>query len=148
MGFALLDSSGKVLFSMICFGGGEYWASDGSNSGAYFEPDSGNILYNYHADDTFAFSLLNSAGNYSLTAAGSIGGGSPTTFTGSINMTTGGPTQVQYIDNNGGNGSDVQFSSMSIASTPVPEPAMLGLVVIGAAALLMTKRPRRISNKA
>jgi hypothetical protein len=144
MGFALLDSSGNVLFSMICFGGGEYWASDGSNSGAYFEPDSGNILYNYHADDTFAFSLLNSAGNYSLMAAGSIGGGSPTTFTGSINMATGGPTQVQYIDNNGGNGSDVQWSSMSIASTPVPEPAMLGVVAIGAAGLLLTKRsPRR-----
>ena len=148
MGFALLDSSGKVLFSMICFGGGEYWASDGTNSGAYFEPDSGNILYNYHADDTFAFSLLNSTGNYSLTAAGNIGGGSPTTFTGSINMATGGPTQVQYIDNNGGNGSDVQWSSMSIASTPVPEPAMLGLVAIGAAALLMTKRSRRISKQA
>ncbi len=148
MGFALLDSSGKVLFSMICFGGGEYWASDGSNSGAYFEPDSGNILYNYHLDDTFAFNLLNSAGNYSLTAAGSIGGGSPTTFTGSINMAGGGPTQVQYIDNNGGNGSDVQFSSMSIASTPVPEPAMLGLMAISAGAILMTKRRARVGKQA
>ena len=144
MGYALLDSSGKVLFSMICFGGGEYWASDGTNGGAYFEPAAGNILYNYHADDTFAFNLLNSTGDYSLTASGSIFGGSPTSFTGSINMATGGPTQVQYIDNNGGNGSDVQWSNMSIASTPVPEPAVLGLVAIGAAGLLMTKRsPRR-----
>lgn len=143
MGFALLDSSGKVLFSMICFGGGEYWASDGTNSGAYFEAASGNILYNYHADDTFAFTLLNAAGNYSLTASGNIGGGSPTSFTGSINMSTGGPTQVQYIDNNGGNGSDVQWSTMSITSTPVPEPAMLGLAALSGAALLMTRRPHR-----
>ncbi len=143
MGFALLDSSGKVLFSMICFGGGEYWASDGTNSGAYFEAASGNILYNYHADDTFAFTLLNAAGNYSLTASGNIGGGSPTSFTGSINMSTGGPTQVQYIDNNGGNGSDVQWSTMSITSTPVPEPAMLGLAALSGAALLMIRRPHR-----
>jgi hypothetical protein len=145
MGFSLLDSSGKVLFSMTAFGGGEYWATDASGT---FEPASGNILYNYHADDTFAFSLLNAAGNYSLTATGNIGAGTSATFTGSINMATGGPAQVQYFDNNGGNGSDVQWSTLSIASTPVPEPATLALFAGAGLALLFAGRRRALHRHA
>lgn len=143
LGFALLDSGGKVLFSLTAFGGGEYWATDATNSGAYFEPASGNILYNYHLDDNFVFNLLNSAGDYSLTATGSIGGAPTATFNGSINMATGGPTQVEYFNNNGGNGSDVQWSSMSISTTPTPEPASLAGALFAFAGLALLSRRRR-----
>jgi MYXO-CTERM domain-containing protein len=142
LGFALLDSKGNVLFSMIAFGGGEYWASDATNGGAYFEPASGNILYNYHADDTFAFDLLNSQGEYSMTVSGNTGTGSPVTFAGQINMATGGPSAVEYIDNNGGNGSDVQWSTMSIAATPTPEPTSLAIAGVAVGGLLLLRRRR------
>lgn len=143
LGFSLLDNSGNVLFSMTAFGGGEYWAQDATNGGAYFEPASGNILYNYHADDTFAFTLLNSAGDYSMTVTGNTGTGSPITFTGQINMATGGPAAVEYFDNNGGNGSDVQWSTMSITeSTPTPEPASFAIFGSAAAGLLLLGRRR------
>ena len=146
LGFSLLDSSGNVLFSMTAFGGGEYWAQDATNGGAYFEPASGNILYNYHADDTFAFSLLNSNGDYSMTVSGSTGTGSPITFTGQINMANGGPSAVQYFDNNGGNGSDVQWSTMSITnSAPTPEPTSVALFGFAGGGLLLLGRRRKLA---
>lgn len=140
MGWRLLDASGKVLFAMTAFGGGSsYWSTDAAGT-----VRQSNILYNYKIDDIFKFTLLNALGDYSLTASGDTSTGQAVTFTGQINMLSGGPTQVQYFDNNGGNYSDVQWSQMSISGDPVPEPTILGFAALAVGGLVLLNRtPRR-----
>ncbi|MHB1767052.1 MAG: glycoside hydrolase family 16 protein [Phycisphaerae bacterium] len=143
MGWRLLDSSGKVLFAMTAFGGGSsYWSTDAKGIA-----QQANILYNYQIDDMFKFTLLNALGDYSLTASGNTSTGQAVTFSGQINMLTGGPAQVQYFDNNGGNNSDVQWSQMSISGDPVPEPSDLGLTALAAGALLILPQCRKRVRK-
>ncbi len=138
MGWRLLDSSGKVLFAMTAFGGGaSYWSTDATGT-----VQRSDILYNYQVDDTFKFTLLNTLGDYSLTVSGNTVTGQAVTFSGEINMLTGGPAQVQYFDNNGGNNSDVQWSQMSISGDPVPEPSVLGFSALAAGVLVMLPRCR------
>ena len=141
MGWRLLDASGKVLFAMTAFGGGSsYWSTDANGTVARSD-----ILYNYQVDDLFKFTLLNASGDYSLTTSGNTSTGQAVSFSGQIDMLTGGPAQVQYFDNNGGNNSDVQWSQMSISGDPVPEPSILGFITLAAGALLLLpRRPRRV----
>ncbi len=142
MGWRLLDASGKVLFAMTAFGGGSsYWSTD--SRGTIQQAD---ILYNFKIDDLFKFTLLNTAGDYSLTASGNTSTGQAVIFAGQINMLSGGPTQVQYFDNNGGNNSDVQWSQMSITGNPVPEPTVLGFAALAAGGLVLASRRRRVPS--
>ncbi len=143
MGWRLLDASGKVLFAMTAFGGGSsYWSTDATGT-----VQQSNILYNYKIDDIFKFTLLNALGDYSLTASGNTSTGQAVTFSGQINMLSGGPAQVQYFDNNGGNYSDVQWSQMSISGDPVPEPSILGFAALAAGGLVLASRRRMLPHR-
>jgi hypothetical protein len=55
-------------------------------------------------------------------------------------MLTGGITQADIYNNNGGYGSDVQFDNLAI--TNVPEPVSFAMVGFGAAMLLTRRRSR------
>ena len=63
------------------------------------------VPYNYHAIDTFSFAL-NSVGPttaaYTFTASGGNVSGGTQSFTGTISMLTGGITQADIYNNNGG----------------------------------------------
>ncbi len=137
LGFSLEDSSGNALFDFHVQGGGPgYLLSDATQTGTV----SG-VGYNYHAIDTFSFTL-NSVGPataaYSFTASGgSVAGGSQA-YTGTISMLTGGISQVAIYNNNGGEGSDVQFDDLAI--TNVPEPVSLAAVGTGMAMLMIRRR--------
>ncbi len=138
LGFSLEDSSGNALFDFHVQGGGPgYLLSDATQTGTV---ESG-VGYNYHAIDTFSFTL-NSVGPataaYTFTASGgSVSGGSQT-YTGTISMLTGGISQVAIYNNNGGQGSDIQFDNLSI--TNVPEPVSISAAGIGAALLMIRRR--------
>jgi len=141
LGFSLDDSSGNALFDFHAVGGSGYYLSDATQS----DTSESTVGYNYHAIDNFAFELTSvgaTTAAYSFTVSGgsgSIAGGSQT-FTGTISMATGGISQVEIYNNNGGDGSDVQFDYLAI--TNVPEPVSAGMAGFGALSLLMRPRKR------
>ncbi len=137
LGWRLLDAAGKTLFAMTTFGGGKYWSTDIHGS-----VQRTAILYNYRMDDIFTLKLLDGAGDYTLGVTGNTATGQSVIFSGQIDMSTGGPAQVQYFNNNGGNGSDVQWSQMSITGTPTPEPGTAALLLSAGSLLLLTPRIR------
>jgi hypothetical protein len=55
-------------------------------------------------------------------------------------MLTGGVTQADIFNNNGGEGSDVQFDNLAI--TNVPEPVSFAVLGFGVASLLTRRRSR------
>jgi PEP-CTERM motif len=140
LGFSLDDSSGNVLFDFAAQGGGPgYLLTDATQTAV---PET-TVPYNYHSIDTFSFAL-NSVGPtsaaYTFTASGGNVSGGTQSFTGTISMLTGGITQADIYNNNGGEGSDVQFDDLAI--TNVPEPVSFGLAGLGAASLLARRRSR------
>ncbi len=140
LGFSLDDSSGNVLFNFAAQGGGPgYLLTDATQTAV---PET-TVGYNYHAIDTFSFAL-NSVGPtsaaYTFTASGGSVSGGTQSFIGTISMLTGGITQADIYNNNGGEGSDVQFDNLAI--TNVPEPVSLAVAGLGAASLLIRRRSR------
>jgi hypothetical protein len=140
LGFSLDDSSGNALFNFAVQGGGPgYLLTDATQTAV---PET-TVPYNYHGIDTFSFAL-NSVGatsaSYTLTASGANVTGGTQSFTGTISMLTGGITQADIYNNNGGDGSDVQFDNLAI--TNVPEPVTFAIVGLGAASLLARRRGR------
>ena len=101
------------------------------------------VPYNYHAIDTFSFTL-NSVGAstaaYTFTASGGNVSGGSQTFTGTISTLTGGISQAEFYNNNGGSGSDVQVDYLAI--TNVPEPVSASIAGLGAISLLIRPRKR------
>jgi len=139
-GFSLEDSSGTALFDFHAQGGGPgYQLSDATQS----DVTETTVPYNYHAIDAFSF-LLTSVGatsaNYSFTASGGNVSGGSQTFTGTISMLTGGVSQVEIYNNNGGEGSDFEFDNLAI--TNVPEPVSLAAAGMGATMLMIRRRRR------
>jgi len=140
LGFSLDDSSGNALFDFHVQGGGAgYLLTDATQTGT----TETTVPYNYHSIDTFSFTL-NSVGPttaaYTFTASGGNVSGGSQTFTGTISTLTGGITQVDIYNNNGGQGSDIQFDNLAINN--VPEPVSLTMVAL-AAPLLLTRRRSR-----
>lgn len=140
LGFSLNDSSGNALFDFHVQGGGPGYLLTDATQTAVTEST---VPYNYHGIDSFSFTL-NSVGAttaaYTFTASGGNVTGGSQTFTGSISMLTGGITQAEIYNNNGGQGSDVQFDQLAI--TNVPEPVSFAIVGLGAASLLIRRRNR------
>jgi hypothetical protein len=144
LGFSLEDSSGNALFDFHAQGGSNYFLTDATQTAT---PES-NVPYNYHQIDTFSFTLNSVSATtaaYTLVVSGdtpAYAGGvplSPQTFTGTISMLTGGISQVAIYNNNGGEGSDVQFDYLSISN--VPEPVSLGgLAVVGLGTMIRRRR--------
>jgi hypothetical protein len=140
LGFSLDDSSGNALFNFAVQGGGPgYLLTDATQTAV---PET-TVPYNYHGIDTFSFAL-NSVGatsaSYTLTASGANVTGGTQSFTGTISMLSGGITQADIYNNNGGDGSDLQFDNLAI--TNVPEPVTFAIVGLGAASLLARRRGR------
>ena len=139
-GWELLDAGNNVLLNMFT---SENQSGTNAGTTAYtvvdatgtFNPSAGNFGRNNSAADSFKLTLNDSAGDYTIVTAGHSG----RTFTGQIDMSTGGPTQVAFYDNSGGNSSDVQFTNLAI--TNVPEPAAALAAAIGA--LLIRRRRRK-----
>ena len=140
LGFSLDDSSGNVLFNFAVQGGGPgYLLTDATQIAV---PET-TVPYNYHGIDTFTFAL-NSVGAtsaaYTFTASGASVTGGSQSFSGTISMLTGGVTQADIFNNNGGEGSDVQFDNLAI--TNVPEPVSFAMLGFGVASLLTRRRSR------
>jgi hypothetical protein len=140
LGFSLDDSSGNVLFNFAVQGGGPgYLLTDATQIAV---PET-TVPYNYHGIDTFTFAL-NSVGAtsaaYTFTASGASVTGGSQSFSGTISMLTGGVTQADIFNNNGGEGSDVQFDNLAI--TNVPEPVSFAVLGFGVASLLTRRRSR------
>ena len=137
LGFSLEDSSGTVLFDFHTQGGaGGYYLTDATQT----QTLEANVPYNYQAIDTFSFIMNNAAtGAYTFTVSGTPPSynltGPPLalqTFTGMISAGSGGISQVAIYNNNGGEGSDVQFDYLSITNVPEPTSvAVLGLLGVG-----------------
>jgi len=140
LGFSLDDSSGNELFDFHVQGGGPgYLLTDATQTAV---PET-TVPYNYHAIDSFSFTL-NSVGAtsaaYTFTASGGNVSGGLQTFTGTISMLTGGIAQAEIYNNNAGEGGDLQFDDLAI--TNVPEPVSFAIVGLGAASLLTRRRSR------
>jgi hypothetical protein len=143
LGFSLEDASGNVLFDFHTQGGASgYFLSDATQT----QTLESNVPYNYQAIDTFSFTLNNAAtGAYTFTVSGTPPSynlsGPPLalqTFTGTISPASGGISQVAIYNNNGGQGSDMQFDNLSI--TNVPEPISAGMAMIGFTVLASRRR--------
>jgi hypothetical protein len=146
LGFSLDDSSGNALFDFHTQGGAAgYYLTDATQTLTL----ESNVPYNYQAIDTFSFILNNAAtGAYTFTVSGTPPSynllGPPLalqTFTGTISMATGGITQADIYNNNGGQGSDLQFDYLSI--TNVPEPVSFTMAGVAMASLLIRRRRRQ-----
>jgi hypothetical protein len=112
LGWSLQDSSGDTLLDLHTGGGlPGYYLTDNENSLTL----ESNLYYNYDAADKFIFTLNDSAGDYTLFVQGNVVGGSQT-LTGQIDMSTGGPSQFEIYDNNGGYSSDIQFNNLTITA--------------------------------
>jgi hypothetical protein len=142
LGFSLEDSSGNVLFDFHVQGGGAgYMLSDATQSGV----TETSVPYNYHSIDTFNFDLTSvgaTSATYLFTASGGNVSGGSQSFTGTISMLTGGISQVEIYNNNGGQGSDVQFDDLAI--TNVPEPVSFSMAGAAVTMLLVRRRSRAV----
>jgi hypothetical protein len=141
LGFSLDDSSGNALFDFHVQGGGAgYLLSDATQSGV----TETSVPYNYHGIDTFSFALTSvgpTTASYAFTASGSNVSGGSQTFTGTISTLTGGITKAEIYNNNGGQGSDVQFDNLAISN--VPEPVSFTLAGLSTGLLLIRRRGRQ-----
>jgi hypothetical protein len=139
-GWELLDASNSVLLNMFT---NESLSGTNAGTTAYtvvdatgtFNPSAGNFGRNNSAADSFTFTLNDATGDYTVVSTGHSG----RTFTGQIDLSTGGPTQFAFYDNSGGNSSDVQVTNLAI--TNVPEP---GILVLGACSALALIRRRAL----
>lgn len=141
LGFSLEDSNGNVLFDFHVQGGGPgYLLSDATQT----DTVEFSVPYNYHAIDSFSFALTSvgpTTAAYTFTASGGNVSGGSQSFTGTVSTLTGGISQVAIYNNNGGQGSDLEFDNLAI--TNVPEPVSLGTASFGAALLLGRRRGRQ-----
>ncbi len=132
-GFFLTDSFGAGLFT---------YYQDGNSPTEGYVVDAGGttagigVPYNYQTVDLMAFTLT-SPTTYSFYVNNSLA------HTGTISNATGGIAQLNFFDNNGGSSSDVQFTDLSITSTPLP--ATFALVLAGGIGLAGLAIRRRAS---
>ena len=126
LGFSLQNAGGTNLLTLAVGGGtAGYSLTDANRTGAV----QTNIPYNYQTAFTFAFTLNDAAGGYTLNVAG---GGLPSggvNVSGSINVASGLPSAVAIFNNDGGFSSDVQFSNLSITAVPEPTGLLSALVL-------------------
>lgn len=132
VGFFLGDSNNNGLFTFYQSGGGTL-GNVVDSTGA----TSGVVAYNYQTVDQMAFTLT-SATTYDFYVNNTLA------HSGTISDATGGVAQLNFFDNNGGSNSDVQFTNLSINSTPLP--ATFALVLAGGIALATMRLNRRRSN--
>ena len=138
LGFSLEDSSGNPLFDFHVQGGGPGYLLTDATQSAVAETT---VPYNYHAIDNFNFALGSvgpTTAAYTLTVSGGNVSGGSQTFTGTISMLSGGISQVAIYNNNGGQGSDLQFDDLAI--TNVPEPVSLSFALLASGTLLVRRR--------
>ena len=133
VGFFLADSAGNGLFTFY---------QQGQSSTEGYVVDAGGttsgigVSYNYQTVDLMAFTLT-SPTTYNFYVNNALA------HTGTISDATGGIAQLNFFDNNGGSFSDVQFTNLSITSTPLP--ATFALVLAGGIGLAGLAIRRRAS---
>lgn len=135
VGFFLADSSNNGLFT--------YYQEGNSTTNGFAHDATGTtsgigVPYNYQSVDQMAFTLT-SATTYDFSVNNVL------VHSGTISDSTGGISQLNFFDNNGGSSSDVQFTDLSIASA-VPLPASFGLVMVGGLGLAGMALSRRRSS--
>ncbi len=135
VGFFLANSSNTGLFTYYQRGhvstAGYAVDANGTTSGI-------GVSYNYQSVDQMAFTLT-SATTYDFSVNNVLA------HSGTISNSSGGISQLNFFDNNGGASSDVQFTDLSIASA-VPLPASFGLVMVGGLGLVGMALSRRRSS--
>jgi hypothetical protein len=138
LGFSLEDSTGIPLFDFHVQGGSAgYLLTDATQTGV----TETTVPYNYHSIDSFSFAITSVTGptaNYAFTASGGNVQGGSQTFTGTISLATGGISQADIYNNNGGQGSDLQFDNLAI--TNVPEPVSISAMGLLAGSMLIRRR--------
>lgn len=135
LGFNLQNAGGTNLLTLAIAGGATGYTLTDQNRSA----EQTTLGYNFDTTYTFAVTLNDAAGNYTLAVTGASLPADGVSFAGQIDLTGGAPSAVAIFNNNGGGGSDLQFSNLSI--TAVPEPAGLA-VVAGVLAPLALRRRR------
>ena len=138
VGVSLLNGSGDA----ITFGiyGGEANSGYPYTGNGYFYSDAGSSYvsaggmgYQYQSEFNIAFTVTG-ANTYSAVAGSDAWSG---TFSGSL-------LGIDVFNYGAGNGSDVAFNNLTVAE--VPEAGTLSLFSLGAAALLMGCRARRLRS--
>jgi autotransporter-associated beta strand protein len=113
IGFKLQDSTGAQLLDVHATGGAAYSYTDSTATNATL----GTVPYNYTKTDMWRFTLLDTAGDYSLTTVWLDGSNNvnTTVTTGKINNTNGIAKFSFYNNNSGGSFTDFQINQLSVA---------------------------------
>lgn len=122
-GFYFSDSANSALFTF-------YQQGNSSITGTIVDANgsqTAGVNYNYQTVDSISFSLT-TATTYNFDVNNSLA------HSGTISNGTGGITNLNFFVNQGGGGSDLQFTNLQVtapAGAAVPVPASFGLLLAG-----------------